>query len=261
MNNEQYKAWGIKGALIVMGFLSLFLFSKTISEFHNVSINDPYLNSINVTGEGEVIAVPDIATFSFTVSEVSETVESAQTIATTKVNKIFDSLKAGGVEQKDLKTDGYNINPEYKNDSIACLRYPCPVSDPVIVGYRVSQNVTVKVRDTAKAGALLTSVGKESVSNVSGLQFVIDDQNVLQDEARSKAIADARLKAKQLAKELGVKLGDVIGYSDGSEGGYPMYDMGMSSSYKMEMANVAPEIPVGENTIVSKITITFEIED
>jgi uncharacterized protein YggE len=259
--NEQNITKVVKGVLITLGFLSLFLLISTIAKWDSLSDNNMAFNTINVAGTGEVIVIPDVAVFSFTVTETSETVDTAQSLATSKINKALDALKAAGVEEKDLKTESYNIYPEYKWNQGICYMGSCPDGREELVGYTVSQTTQVKVRDTKKAGEMLTLVGANGISNVSGLQFTLDDADSAKEEARSKAIADARVKAKKLAKDLGVDLGDVVSYYEDGPGGYPMYDDAMYMSAKMESASMAPQLPAGENTVISNVTVTFEIED
>ncbi len=259
--NEQNITKVVKGVLVTLGFLSLFLLVSTISKLDGLSDNDMSYNSINVTGTGEVVVIPDVAVFTFSVSETSETVDTAQTLATTKINKALDALKGAGVEEKDLKTESYNIHPRYEWNQGICYMGNCPDGRSELIGYEVSQTTQVKVRDTKKAGEMLTLVGATGISTVSGLQFTVDDADAAKAEARSKAIADAREKAKQLAKDLGVDLGDIVSYYEEGPGAYPMYNYDMGMSVKAEAAPVAPQMPVGENTVTSNITITFQIED
>ena len=120
------------------------------------------------------------------------------------------------------------------------------------------QTTTVKVRDTAKAGDLLTGVGTKGATEVSGLNFTFDDPNKLQDDARGKAIADAKTKADELAKQLGVRLVRIISFNENG-GGYPgpMYSkvIGMGG----DVAQSAPEISVGQNKVTSNVSVTYEI--
>lgn len=259
--NDQNIAKVVKGVLITLGFLSLFLLVSTIAKWDSLSDNNISFNSINVTGTGEVVVIPDVAVFSFSVSETSETVDTAQALATAKINKAIDALKGAGVDEKDLKTEAYNIYPRYRWNPGICYAGNCPDGREELIGYEVSQTTQVKVRDTKKAGEMLTLVGATGISTVTGLQFTLDDADSAKEEARSKAIADAREKAKHLAKDLGVDLGDVMGYYEEGPGGYPMYEDTMYMSAKMESAPMAPQMPVGENTVVSTVTVTFEIED
>jgi hypothetical protein len=136
----------------------------------------------------------------------------------------------------------------------------CPPSEPKQTGFEVYQMVTVKVRKTETAGTVLSGVGEKNATDVSGLGFTIDDEEKYKSEARELAIADAKEQAEALAKQLGIKLGDMTGYyEDMPYSPMPYYGMGgdMAMSAKAEMAP-SPEVPMGENTITSRVNLTYE---
>ncbi|MBI5134406.1 MAG: SIMPL domain-containing protein [Candidatus Taylorbacteria bacterium] len=249
-----------KGLGTLLIILVAFVAIKIVSEVKSLSyIGKPtnVPNVITVNGKGEVIATPDIATFSFTVSEESPVVSTAQAEATKKMNSILAYLQDTGVEDKDVKTVAYDIYPRY--DYVGNTYYGG--GKQVLAAYVVSQTIQVKVREMAKAGDLLTGIGEYGASNVSGLTFSVDEQDELLREARDKAITDAREQAEKLAKSLGVKLGSITSYYDNSPyQPYPMYYAkdGMGSGVAMNQA--APQLPGGESKIISNVTITYEIK-
>jgi uncharacterized protein YggE len=117
----------------------------------------------------------------------------------------------------------------------------------------------VKIRKIEDAGKVLGVIGTTGVSDISGLNFEVDEQDEKVREARKMAIDDAREQAKQLAKDLGVKLGDIVSFNESGNYPMPMYyvkDMalGMGGS-----AESTPEIPTGESEITSNVTIVYEI--
>lgn len=252
-------------AASALGMLALFLAFATLSELKNfrfIGSGVSATNTITVSGEGEVFAVPDTATFSVTVQETAKDVKTAQTAATEKNNDIIAYLKEAGVEEKDIKTSDYSIYPQYEYGERACPQYGyCPPGEQTLVGYQVSHTLLVKVRDTDKAGELLSGVGSLGVSSVSGLSFTIDDQDALEADARGKAIDDAEVKAEALAEQLGVKLVRIVGFSE--NGSYPYYAKDIvlmeSAGRGGAVGAPAPELPVGENKISSNVTITYEI--
>ena len=257
--------WPRTMAATALGFLALFLLVLTVSnlkEWRFIGTGVPATNSITVSGEGEVFAVPDTATFSVTVQEEAKEVKDAQGVATKKINDIIAYLKGGGIEEKDIKTADYSVYPQYDyvQESV-CREGYCPPGRQVLRGFQVSQTLIVKVRDTEKAGDLLSGVGERGASSVSGLSFTIDDEEDLQREARGKAIEDARTKAAELAKQLNVRLVRIVGFSE--NGSYPPmpYAYGRGGDMAvMESKAMAPEIPVGENKIVSNVSVTYEIK-
>lgn len=219
------------------------------------------MSSINVSGQGEVVAKPDIGQFTFSVMAEATDAATAQSDSATKINDILAYLSAAGVADEDVKTTSYYLNPKYSYQERICaagVSY-CPPGDRVLDGYEVSQAVTVKVRDLNTAGDLISGVGERGATNVSQLQFTIDDESVLQEEARSKAVADAKEKAAKLADDLGVKIVRFMGYYEETPGMY--YAAKSEMSYAMDGASsVAPSLPTGENTITSNVNVTFEVQ-
>jgi len=213
-------------------------------------------NSITVSGEGEAFAIPDIATFTFSVSATNKEVLSAQQEVTRKIDAALALLKENDIAEKDIKTASYDIYPKYEYAEIFCVRAPCPSPKQELIGYEVSQSILVKVRDIKKAGVLLGGLGGVSVTNVSGLTFSVDDEDAKQREARSAAIDEARQKAKQLASDLGVRLGPIMQFSE--SGNTPIY--GRFAAFEVADKSVSvPNIPTGETRITSQVSITYEI--
>ncbi len=221
---------------------------------------------ISVSGEGKIFATPDIATFSFGIESKEADAETAQNKSAEVTKAILAYLKESGVEDKDVKTDYYNFMPRYEYPQVVCTQWGCPSQgEPKLIGYQVSQSITVKVRDTKKAGELVSGVGSKGAINVSSLSFTIDDKDALKAEAREKAIADAKENAKKLADDLGVRLTRMTGYWEDESNGYPMpYGMGgggnmMKAESADSMMSQPAELPLGENTITSRVTISYEI--
>lgn len=217
--------------------------------------------SISVTGEGEVVAVPDIAQISFSVTAKESTAGEAIAKSAEGVNAIVKYLKDNGVEEKDIKTQSYNLNPRYEYPDTRCSEWGCPPQgEPKLIGYEVTQTVGVKVRDLSKVGMFISGLGELGVTNVNGPSFTIDDDSTLKADARKQAIEDAREKAAALAEQLGVRIVRMTGYWE--EQNYPMpYGMGggegMVAAYDMKAA--VPDMPAGENTISARVNVTYEI--
>ncbi len=252
--NQVYK-WGRIALIVLVVFLAIQALNglKTLRE--------PSLNSsvITVTGEGEAFAIPDLATFSFTVSADKPTVEEAQTEVTKKMDSTLAALEKLGVEERDLKTVDYSVWPKYVYPQIYCIQAPCPSPRQEQDGYTVSHSVMVKIRDTEKAGEALSLAGSLGVSNLSGISFTVDNPDTVMAEARQLAIEEAKEKAEVLAQELGVKVVRVISFSDGFDGGTPYYPERLQMGNATDMAAKAPDLPVGENRVQANVTITYEI--
>jgi len=257
--NDIFKAGPVKWVLIV---LTVFLAITSLGALLNlryIGAGVAAANTISVSGHGEAVAVPDIATFNFSVVSDKPTVAEAQADATAKANATTKYLTDAGIDKKDIQTSDYSINPQYDYIQGVCTNGYCPGGKQVLKGYEVRQSTTVKVRDTAKAGDLLAGVGSAGATELSGLNFTFDDPTAVQTDARTKAISDAKAKADTLARELGVSIVRVVSFNE-SSGGTPspiMYAMGSSAS--MDAKAVAPNISTGQNKVTDDVTVTYEI--
>ena len=216
--------------------------------------------TITVTGEGEIFASPDIATLSVAVEMEKPTVAEAQKEATEKINSIIAFLKESDVEDKDVRTENYSIYPQYEYVQVYCITYPCPPGKNELRGYRVSQNLSVIIRakDFDSLGRILAGVGERGATNVNGPNFTIEEEGRVLEQAREIAIKNAIEKAEALADDLDVDLVKIIEFSEGNM--YPMYArLSIAEDEGYGKGGGVPEVPVGENKIVSNVTIRYEI--
>lgn len=243
-------------ALII---LSVFLVMETLGAFKDWRSPNPVYNSISVSGTGEAVSLPDVASFSFTVSADAKVVSDAQGAVTTKMNAILAGLKALGIEEKDIKTTDYSVWPKYIYTSTVCSPNTiCPPSRQIPDGYTANHSVSVKVRETLDAGKALALVGENGATGLSSISFTVDDPDKIMEEARAEAIADAREKAEMLSEELDVRLVRVVGFYDNT-GGAPYYAEGFGGDMLKSVAAPAPTVPMGENKVTANVTITYEI--
>ena len=221
--------------------------------------------SITVTGNGEVFAVPDVAQFSFTISKDAKTMADAQKQVSDLGNGLIDKLKAAGIEEKDIKTEGFNAYPKYetaKMDVRPCSPTYCPPSngDQIIVGYTVSHTYSVKVRNLDKSSDIAKLLTDANVSSINGPDFTIADIDSVKNDARDKAIADAKAQAKVLAKQLGVHLGDIIDFQVvGDNPIYPMYAKSAMMDSAVGASAPAPTIEPGQSDIKMQVQVTYRI--
>lgn len=263
---EEGKKKKLFGAVItVLILLAVYLGIQSLNSLKSgqyIGRGDYPANVISVNGSGDVFATPDTGTFSFSVVEEAKTSKEAQDKASTGINTVLAGIRSLGIADKDIKTTAYNLYPKYDySQPASCAAGYCPPGRQVLTGYEVSQTVTIKIRDTAKAGDVLTKAGSLGAKNISGLDFVTDDPDALVAQARDKAIQDAKEKAEVLAKSLGVKLKRIVNFSENG-GGSPVFYASASGMMKSAdvMAAPVPEIPTGENKITSNVTITYEVE-
>lgn len=256
----------MRGAVLsVLGLLSIFLIVQILTgltELRFVGSGVPATNTISVEGTGEAVAVPDVASVSFSVFFEEDTVAAAQDKATALVSTALEYLENQDIDEKDIKTNSYNVYPQYDYVQTTCLPgVPCRGGEQVLRGYRVNQTVSVKIRDLDQVGTILGGLGEMNVQNINGPNFEIDDVAAVRAEAREAAIKEAQAKAKSLAKDLGVSLVRVVGFWEDNN---RYYDYGyggdgIGTSFAKAENAPAPEIPVGESEITSHVNITYEI--
>lgn len=248
MKNSNKYFWYAATAVLVLA--SLFLLVRIKTDIKGYNRNFP-ANTITVSGEGKVFIKPDIALISVGVTKNNIDFVVAQKNATEVINKTVNFLKSKGIEEKDIKTTSYNIFPQY--DYIK--------GEQRFRGYEVSQNLEVKVRNLDKVGEVLSGVTKSGANMIGSLWFEVDDMEKAKADAREKAINEAKAKAKMLSQQLGVRLKKITSFYE-SEGGFsgPTYfakemAVGMGGDFAP-----VPSFPTGENEIVIKVNISYEIK-
>ena len=215
-----------------------------------------------VTGEGEVTVVPDVAILSLGVEVQAITVQQAMDEAAIAMDQVMAALRANGVAERDIQTQWFNIYPV--RNWIDCGVYPEPewkdCGREVLIGYRVTNTVSAKIRDVEATGSIIDRVadaGGDS-TRIQGVSFTVDDPSQYHNEAREKAVADAQAKAEHLAALAGVDLGHPF-YISESGGFVPFYrDYG----YGMLEASAVPPTPIspGETEVTLTVQMAFAIE-
>ena len=210
------------------------------------------VNTIYVTGTAEMYATPDVGLVNVSVLTENKDLSSASNEASEKMNAVITFLKSEGVDQKDIKTTGFNINPRYEWENKTGKR--------TLVGYEVSQTVNVKIRDLTKTGKIISESVSNGANDVSSLSFIVDDDEQLKEDVKNLAIEDAKKKANNLEKTLGVKLNKIVNFSESSYAPSPSYDYGGGIMEKAMTSSVAPTIETGQNKITSTVTITYSVK-
>ena len=247
------------GALVSMVILATS--SLIFANIYSKSIEPSSYRSFSVSGEGKVVAVPDVAQFSFSViTEGGKNIGDIQQENTQKANRAIALLKDSGIEDKDIKTASYSLQPRYQYFSCPVSKNssakPCP--PPEIVGYTISQTVSVKIRDFEKIGEILSGVVLSGVNSVSELSFTIDDRTEIENQARQEAIAVAISKAESIAQAGNFNLGKILSINENS---FPVFNqyktLGIGGSE--DFAVSAPVIEPGSQEVSIGVTISYEI--
>lgn len=237
--------WTFVGVLLVYGIFWIGTgIRNNIKKYDFIGLADKTERMITINGYGKANGSNDIAVTTIGHSNTDKDVAKAQADNKVVMDKILSELKVMGVADKDLQSS-YTIYPDYNYTE---------EKGQELRGYRVSNQLTVKIRDLSKVSAVLGLAGKYGATEVSGLNFTIDDPENLKNEARVKALADAQLKAVQLARSLGVGLGGVISFSEweASGGPYPIYAMA-------EKDGGMPSVAGGSQDVAMNVSVTYEI--
>ena len=212
--------------------------------------------TISVTGTGSASVAPDMAIVSFGVIREAKTAREALTANNKAMKEVLTSMKAAGIADKDLQTSNFNIQPRYiyskpKNNG--------EQKPPKIVGYVVSNNLTVRIRDLENTGAILDLVVSLGVNTGGNIRFTNQDKKSVLEMARVAAVKDAMAKAKLLTETAGAGLGKILSISENSHQPNPRP---IAYARAAKMADSAESVPIasGENTYNVHVNISWEID-
>ncbi|MFC1990759.1 SIMPL domain-containing protein [Chloroflexota bacterium] len=218
-----------------------------------VSINSQQ-EGIWVNGRGEVFAVPDIATLRLGIETQETTVATAQSQAIEAMDRVIAALKNNGVAEKDIQTQYFNIHK--------VTRWDKDREQEVVIGYRVTNMVTAKIRELDKVGAIIDAVAVAGgdLTRIDSIGFSVDDPSDYYGEARQKAMADAKAKAEQMAELAGVKLGKPTYISGSAQIPSPIF---RQDFYEKAAGAPAMETPIspGEMEITLNVQVAYAILD
>jgi uncharacterized protein YggE len=210
-------------------------------------------SGIWTNGEGEVKAIPDTAVLVLGVESQAATVSNAQQQAQQSMDTVMKALKSNGVADKDIQTQRFSITP--------VLQYSDKGNNPQIVAYTVSNSLTVKIRQVNNTGPVIDAVAQAggNLTRISNVNFTIDDPTALETQAQTKALNDAKSKAKMIAGTLGITLGKLT-YAQVNSTGLPQSTIAFSKN-AMDAAP-APTTPIspGEITIQASATTNWNID-
>ncbi len=253
-----HKCFAKKFMMTLFGILLVYvivfvavLIRNNAKKFFYIGQADKPEHTIVVNGFGKVSGNNDIAVTTMGYSNTDKDVSKAQADNKKVMDQIVFDLKKMGVVEKDLQSN-YTIYPDYNYTQDKGQQ---------LLGYRVSNQLTIKIRDLSKIPEILGLAGKYGATEVSGLSFTIDDPENLKFDARSKALADARYKAAYLAAKLGVNLGSVVSYNEYEGGNDQIYQPMMVKALGMggSAESSQPAIESGSKDVTMNVSVVYEI--
>jgi uncharacterized protein YggE len=197
---------------------------------------------VTVNGEATVSVAPDTAVIRIGVTSQGKTAREASDANTKKMTAVLAAIKASGIAERDIQTSRLSLQPQYD---------PSKAGPARLLGFQVTNQVTVKIRDIDKLPATLDHAIGAGANEMSGIEFVVSEQSKLLDQARDEAIADAHRKAALYAQAAGGKLGHVVAITE--EGSNP--------PPRPMAALRAGAIPVapGEQTLRASVSVSYEL--
>jgi len=255
-NQHEERNWK-KYKLIIRFFGILILGAIVIVSILRERIVNPPQNRVTVAGEGRVEYVPDVAniTLGVQVSKASTAADALNQL-NDKMKNVIQAIKDAGVAEKDIKTDTYSLNPQYDYNN----------GTSTVSGYNANQNLEIKARDIKKNSALVASIiqaaSSQGVNQVNGVNFDTSDLESVKQEARIKAIEDAKMKANDLFKAAGMREGKIVGWHENSinaPGIYDRYNAMGGLALDSAKSVSSPEVPSGTQEVVIEVGVDYSV--
>jgi hypothetical protein len=229
------------------------LFAAAVCGDETTTIQNPDPNDFGITvdGEGKVTAPPDVAMLTLGVSTQAPTVAEARDQAASALEAMIASLRNNGIDDDDIQTQNLSIYPEYS----------FPDGNPVLRGYRVTNQVHVTIRDIDTTSQVVDSAvdAGGDATQLQGISFTIDDPASLKDQARELAVRDARARADILARAAGVDIGNAVRISETVDSGGPIPIFARDEALGAG-PDVATPIEPGELDVTVHVTVTWAIQ-
>jgi len=242
------------GLALVLGIVGLVGCSPGSTTVEAINVRSQQ-EGIWVTGEGKVTVVPDITTLRLGIEAQEVSVAEAQTKASEAMNKVMAALTDSGVAEKDIKTQYFSIRQVTRWDNVK--------EEEVVVGYRVTNMITAKIRDIDMVGPIIDAVAEAGgdLTRIDNIAFSVDDPTAYYEKARQKAMADVEAKAKQLATLAGVTLGKPTYISEGVQVPPTVYPRVVYEAAPAPAPAPAPAISPGEIEISLTVQVAYAILD
>ena len=202
--------------------------------------------AITVTGEATVSAAPDLAQIDGGVSSDAKTAREASDANNAAMGKILLALKGAGIAENDFQTSRLSLQPQYA---------PNRTGPFLVVGYRASNRVTVRLREPNKLASVIDTLVSAGANDIGGIAFTVSSASKLLDGAREQAIADARRKAEIYAKAAGVSLGAPVNISEESSPVPAPFRKNIAT-----MAAAPAPVSPGEETLQVTVSVSWAIK-
>ena len=219
------------------------------------ALAEPAKPMISVNGTGSTTSTPDMAMMTLGVQRRAKSARKALSKNNKAMAAVLTALKGEGIADKDLQTSNFNIQPQYhyyKQSSSGDQK------QPKIVGYIVSNQLSVRIRDLSKLGEIIDLTITLGVNSGGNIQFMRENPGPAIAQARQKAMENAIEKAKNLTSAAGVGLGKIVTISESARQPrqFAMHEMAMARNAS------APAVPIaaGENSYSVNVQVSWELQ-
>jgi uncharacterized protein YggE len=209
------------------------------------AVDTPAPHTITVSATGKSTVVPDVARLNLGVTATKSTVKAARETGAKAMTDIIAALKALGIADADIQTTNLSLYPQYGQGPT-----------PKVVGYQMSEQLQVTVRDIDKAGDAVDAATAKGATDVNGISFEVADPVKAQNDARSAAVEAARVSAQAMASAGHVSLGAVVSITDGTPASPIFYGYGARAG---AAADTATPVQPGTQDLSAMVTVVFEI--
>jgi uncharacterized protein YggE len=204
---------------------------------------------LTLTAEGRSQRTPDVAEVSGGVVTTAPTAAAAMRENAAKMTAVVAAVKQAGIADRDIQTTGLSLQPQYRYENNA---------PPVLTGYQATNTVALRIRKIDQTGKLLDTLVQVGANQISGPNFIVENNAAALDEARVAAVKAGRARAELYAGAAGLKVRRIVSISEG--GAFDPGPRPMMMKASMDSAPAAPPVAPGEVALNVNVTMTFELE-
>ncbi len=222
---------------------------------YNGGEEKPLERSISVQGQGTVSAKPDLVTLSLGVQTTGETAKEALALNSEQMTGVVAAVLDAGIAEEDIQTSGINLYPVYEDRSLVQ-----PGEQRQIVGYRASNDVSVRVHDIEIAGSVLDAAVTAGANQVGGVRFGLSDTETIVTDALIAAVQNAQAKAQTIADTLGVTLGSALVVNEEWIERPEARGVAFAAEAAFDSGGFSSPVQGGAVSVTAHIRVTFAIE-
>jgi uncharacterized protein YggE len=232
-------------------FAALLIIS--LSPARSAADDKPDARLITVTGEAEVLVVPDEVVFDLTVQSLNKDLRAAKAQTDERLKKLIELTRRYSVAAKDVQTDYVKLEPRYRGNDESRL----------FIGYSVRKDLVFTLRDVSRAEEMLSEVLESGITRVNGVRFQTSQMRKYRDQARALAMRAAQEKATALTAEIGQRIGKAYSIEEETTPSRSIYAQNVMSNSMASSGDDAASsegtLSLGQIKVSARVTVRFEL--